>query len=54
MEKQLRGLTTTQQDEGKHLTRKEEKKGSEQNHVLNKERSKRKPTRLSEERVENN
>ena len=53
MKKRLRRLTTTQQDKGQHLTWKEEKKENEQNHVLSEGRSKRKPTRLSDEGVKN-
>ena len=48
-------VTTTARNEGPTLNLKRgEKKGSEQNHVLSEGRSKHKPTRLSDERVENN
>ena len=53
MKKQLRRLTTTQQDKGQHLTWKEGKKGNEQNHVLSEGRGKRKPTKLSVKEIEN-
>ena len=41
------------QDGRQHLTRKEGKKGSEQNHVLSEKKSKPKPTRLSDKRIKN-